>query len=810
MATLTVYGVKGDGYVSCNSSTYSAAAGGTGTKAVNTSNTYSRVGQYCRDDLYYVFVSGIGFDTSSLDDGCSITDVALSLYRQGFYQDNEAYYIRAYSRDWGTSLTTDDFIAASDFSSYDILASIASTSIATGYNTLTSESAFAAFISKTGYTRFTLASSDHVNQIAPPEEDYEYFDFRSADHTGTIYDPKLVVTYSDSDTFYQTCEATSATVAVRIAQTGAIRSGVSSVAASVVRGASAVRSAIGGSVAALTKQAGVLRQAVSASTPSIVAGRLLGRVFSCAGAAVGALTRQTGKVSLASASPVALVIRLTGAARAATSSTVVTLSKAALRVLAASAASVPTVLRNTVRTLASAPAAVSVLVRQVGVLLISPTSTTVDVGTAANGDDGYFTDWLYDHAPDGIDSGGNLAIGMMVAYGDYLQMTGWFRFPNVNIPQGATISSAVISFKHAAAFTGNNIGARIYCIQEDNHAAPTSVSDFNTDVGLRTSTYAGWTIYDEDQVEGTSEDTANFATQLQAIINRSGWVSGNAVGVHIANFSNSPAETGSWVTVAGYDHATLTEPHLIVTYAGGRVPIVSAAVATILKGRVLTRTLQAASVGVGYLVRQARLVRSGSAGASGTVSRQMGAVRAATAPATGTIHRATNAIRAGVAGAVAMVGRGFGIVLAGIAGAVADMEWRAAIPVLLEAISSSSVAMTRAVGRTLAITASAVASRTVFLPRVLEAASASVASVGRGYVRVFEAVSASVTEFLAEFTFNIKRLASGLAFIKDVFGEAHVRSVFGLTKAADVDGAASVKAVTGAATKEDISGEVDI
>lgn len=103
---------------------------------------------------------------------------------------------------------------------------------------------------------------------------------------------------------------------------------------------------------------------------------------------------------------------------------------------------------------------------------------------------------------------------------------GFFRFPNVNIPEGSTIDSAIIRLQARYNDTGT---VNINCHLNDvaNTVAPTSGSDFDALV------LTGAVAWDDvpDWTADIDYDSPELNTLLQGIIDKGAWVSGNAVTV---------------------------------------------------------------------------------------------------------------------------------------------------------------------------------------------------------------------------------------------------------------------------------------
>jgi hypothetical protein len=104
------------------------------------------------------------------------------------------------------------------------------------------------------------------------------------------------------------------------------------------------------------------------------------------------------------------------------------------------------------------------------------------------------------------------------------------RFPSVDIPQGATIVSAVITFKANYTLSANTAKCKFYGNDVDNAVAPTSGSEAEalalTEASVEWNSIPAWT-------NGTTYDSPDLATIIQEIINRAGWNSGNALQIVI-------------------------------------------------------------------------------------------------------------------------------------------------------------------------------------------------------------------------------------------------------------------------------------
>lgn len=198
MTTVTIYSDTSDGYCSSISTSYTSASDGTGVGA-SPSATVGYVGQYIINTTYYVNISYLKFDTSSIPDDAEITSVTLYCY--GYLDlSTTDFSIEARLHDWGATLTAADWVAGSNLGSKTLLASRSSLGWSTvGYNGFTENgSNFRNNINKTGTTYIILCSAEHANQSPPSNNEYVGLYF--SDETGTSKDPKLEITYSTAHT----------------------------------------------------------------------------------------------------------------------------------------------------------------------------------------------------------------------------------------------------------------------------------------------------------------------------------------------------------------------------------------------------------------------------------------------------------------------------------------------------------------------------------------------------------------------------------------------------------------------------------
>ena len=137
---------------------------------------------------------------------------------------------------------------------------------------------------------------------------------------------------------------------------------------------------------------------------------------------------------------------------------------------------------------------------------------------AASGDDGYR------EVPGLQISQGSLFYGN--GFGGALNA--FIRFPNVTIPEAASIESAYIKFTDSDGYSTTTVNVRIYCHDVDDAIAPTNSTEFDALLAGATTAYSdydGVSVY----ADGVQYDSVSLVDPLQEIVNRAGFSSGNAV-----------------------------------------------------------------------------------------------------------------------------------------------------------------------------------------------------------------------------------------------------------------------------------------
>ncbi|MDD5710752.1 MAG: hypothetical protein PHV43_01450 [Candidatus Colwellbacteria bacterium] len=181
----------------------------------------------------------------------------------------------------------------------------------------------------------------------------------------------------------------------------------------------------------------------------------------------------------------------------------------------------------------------------------TPPDGLVQLPVIANGDDGFSVAGSYMDATSSYADVGRSGTPIY---------NSWFRFDHVTIPQGADILSAHLDLISAGNSGSHPIYSKISCVDEDNHVAPTSLSDWDTDHGIHTGEYSTWNF--TAVAVGNTLQSADFSSAVEEVIARTGWVSGNALGVHV---DDNGTITGYWQAFATYEN-TYLDPTLHITY----------------------------------------------------------------------------------------------------------------------------------------------------------------------------------------------------------------------------------------------------
>jgi len=135
----------------------------------------------------------------------------------------------------------------------------------------------------------------------------------------------------------------------------------------------------------------------------------------------------------------------------------------------------------------------------------------------------------------------------------------FIRFPNVTIPQGASITSAILRFQSHQTFTQTTVNVDIYGNDVDDAVAPTDSTEFDnlvlTSNKIDWNNLPGWTM---DHYYNSPDIT----DVVQEIVNRSGWSSGNALQIILIG----GGEVWKPRLAAAYEHVSRDMPELHISW----------------------------------------------------------------------------------------------------------------------------------------------------------------------------------------------------------------------------------------------------
>ncbi len=132
------------------------------------------------------------------------------------------------------------------------------------------------------------------------------------------------------------------------------------------------------------------------------------------------------------------------------------------------------------------------------------------------------------------------------------------RFTNITVPQGANIVSAAIRFTTDET-TADPAVVIIYA-QDINNATQFYAIDYNVTARTKTTANATWSIsaWNNGDETGSTQTTPDLSALVQEVVDRPGWISGNAMAFIIE---------GSGTRVAhAYDGNAAMSPVLDITY----------------------------------------------------------------------------------------------------------------------------------------------------------------------------------------------------------------------------------------------------
>lgn len=133
------------------------------------------------------------------------------------------------------------------------------------------------------------------------------------------------------------------------------------------------------------------------------------------------------------------------------------------------------------------------------------------------------------------------------------------RFTGLNIPQGATITNAYITFRAVAPDSpNNNSGTTSLTIRANDVSNATTFTSTAYNISNRALTAASVSWSPTAWTSGTDYNSPDISTVIQEVVSRSGWASGNSIALIITGTGSRSAES--------YNGNPATAPLLVVTY----------------------------------------------------------------------------------------------------------------------------------------------------------------------------------------------------------------------------------------------------
>lgn len=137
------------------------------------------------------------------------------------------------------------------------------------------------------------------------------------------------------------------------------------------------------------------------------------------------------------------------------------------------------------------------------------------------------------------------------------------RFTNVTIPRGATITVSYMTIIARRVFSGTVVRTNIVAEDADDAAAIADETDWHNRV--LTTAVGAWDDIASWDTEGESKQSADFKNVIQEVIERPGWISGNAIQLFWLN-DGSDFGAGIVRSARSYNHAATDAPKLHVEY----------------------------------------------------------------------------------------------------------------------------------------------------------------------------------------------------------------------------------------------------
>ena len=145
----------------------------------------------------------------------------------------------------------------------------------------------------------------------------------------------------------------------------------------------------------------------------------------------------------------------------------------------------------------------------------------------------------------------------------------WMRFQSITANKDDNVTSATIEFIIAQNGNATDLQFLISGVDEDDHAAPTSYAEWQTDHGIHTTAGIHWDFAD-NPAAGESLTTDDFEGVIDELFARGSWSTGNDIGIHI---DDDGSDLYDYRYVASYENTSYTEPVLSLTIEAGAASV---------------------------------------------------------------------------------------------------------------------------------------------------------------------------------------------------------------------------------------------
>lgn len=194
--------------------------------------------------------------------------------------------------------------------------------------------------------------------------------------------------------------------------------------------------------------------------------------------------------------------------------------------------------------------------------------TIINLQVGASGDDGSMQSTTNDSGRAVTNDGVVSLTDLALPPGSHSNNDEWCiaaRFTGVTIPQGATINSASFQMRAFGTYNASPNTVRFYVsAQASDNAAALAATVGNLATGTRPRSTAFATVTLSSVIDGTWY-SVDVTSVVQEIVNRVGWVSGNAIAIQVDTHEDTTL--GEWQEFYPYDRDAASAPKLDIDYS---------------------------------------------------------------------------------------------------------------------------------------------------------------------------------------------------------------------------------------------------